>query len=243
MDDKFVNQIQTNLNIVMEKVYLATGKRGRDAGSVRLIVVTKGQPLEIVKAAIQVGARILGENYAEEAVEKIYSLETKSEVEWHMIGHVQRRKTDLVARNFNMLHSLDSLKLAKKLDQSLSGSGSNMPVLFEFNVGGEMNKFGWQAHDPHNWDGFLKEIEQILELTNLTIKGLMTMPPYYDDPERSRYHFQMLVKLREFLLNQFRGVDLQELSMGTSSDYEVAVEEGATYIRIGQAILGKRPTQ
>jgi PLP dependent protein len=240
MSEDQVRQIRSNINNVMDRVLKAANKKSRDVDSIRLIVVTKGQSLNIVHAAIQAGARILGENYAEEAVAKINSLETKTSVEWHMIGHVQSRKTYLVANNFNFIHSLDSLKLAKKLDQSLMELGIVMPVLLEFNIGGEMSKFGWQAQDSKNWNGFLPEIEQILDLTHLNVRGLMTMPPFENDPEGSRSHFISLRRLRDFLERQFPGTELQDLSMGTSSDYEIAVEEGATYIRVGQTILGER---
>lgn len=240
MSEDMVGQIRSNINNVMHKVIKAANRESRDVESIRLIVVTKGQPINIVHAAIQAGARILGENYAEEAVEKINSLGTKTSVEWHMIGHVQSRKTYLVANNFNFMHSLDSLKLAKKLDQSLMELGKIMPVLLEFNIAGEMSKFGWQAQDSKYWNGFLPEIEQILDLSHLNVRGLMTMPPFENDPEGSRPHFISLRRLRDFLEKQFPGTVLPDLSMGTSSDYEIAVEEGASYIRVGQAILGER---
>lgn len=240
MSEDLVGQIRSNLNYVKDRVLKAANKKSREVGSIRLIVVTKGQPINIVNAAIQAGARILGENYAEEAVKKINSLQTNTSVEWHMIGHVQSRKTDLVANNFSFMHSLDSVKLARKLEQSLIESGKVMPVLLEFNIGGEMSKYGWQAQDSKNWNGFLPEIEQILDLTHLNVRGLMTMPPNENDPVRSRSHFISLRKLRDFLEKQYPGTELQDLSMGTSSDYEIAVEEGATFIRVGQAILGER---
>jgi pyridoxal phosphate enzyme (YggS family) len=240
MSEDLVGQIRSKLDNVMDRVFKAANKKNRDIDSIRLIVVTKGQPIDIVSAAIQVGARILGENYAEEAVEKINTLDNQTGVEWHMIGHVQSRKTDLVANNFSLLHSLDSLKLAKKLDQSLMESGKVMPVLLEFNIGGEMSKYGWQVQESKNWIGFLPEIEQILELSHLNVRGLMTMPPFEIDPEESRSHFISLRKLRDFMEKQFPGTDLKDLSMGTSSDYEIAVEEGASYIRVGKAILGER---
>ena len=240
MDDGMIREIQCEIGFVKEKISKAAQKFGRDAESVRIIVVTKGQPLDVVDAAIHAGAKLLGENYAEEAVEKINTLTNKSEVEWHMIGHVQSRKTNLIAMNFSMVHSVDSLKLANRLEESLRKTGTMMPVLLEFNTGGEETKYGWQANDPKTWDVVLPEIDQIVGLTHLKVSGLMTMPPYNDDPEKSRSYFKKLVKLRDHLAGYFKNTDLRELSMGTSSDYEVAVEEGATYVRIGQAILGKR---
>ncbi|HBG75068.1 MAG: YggS family pyridoxal phosphate enzyme [Chloroflexi bacterium GWB2_49_20] len=240
MDDSLVREIKTNLEIVQNKIEKAALKVGRDPKSVRLIVVTKSQPMDMVKAAIEAGAKLLGESYAEEGVNKIIALENESGLEWHMIGHVQSRKANLIAMNFNKLHSLDGIKLAIRLDRFLGESGKELPVLLEFNVGGEDSKYGWQASDPNSWTKFLPEIKQILELPHLQITGLMTMPPFYDDPEKARPHFSNLRMLRDFLSRKFSDANWEELSMGTSSDYEIAVEEGATFIRIGQAILGKR---
>lgn len=240
MGDNLVREIKTNLEVVKDKIDRAALKADRDPKDVRLIVVTKSQPLDMVKAAIDAGAELLGENYAEEGVEKIIALENESGVEWHMIGHVQSRKAELVATNFCLLHSLDGIKLAGKLDRSLGETGKELPVLLEFNVGGEESKYGWQANDANAWLNFLPEIKQILELPHLRVTGLMTMPPFYDDPEKARPYFAKLRKLGDFLASQLPETNWREFSMGTSSDYEIAVEEGATYVRIGQAILGKR---
>lgn len=240
MDDVQIKDIRKNLDIVMEKVFNSARKCGREVGDIKIIVVSKGQSLEKVSAAIKAGVKILGENYAEEGVGKITSLGNDTGVEWHMIGHVQSRKVNLVVPYFSFLQSLDSLKLARKLDQALRDSGKKMPVLLEFNIGGEMNKFGWQAQDPVKWKDFLPEIEQIIKLPQINVQGLMTMPPFTIDAKKAHGYFKQLRSLRDFLEKQLAGVKLQELSMGTSSDYEIAVEEGATYIRIGQAILGER---
>jgi pyridoxal phosphate enzyme (YggS family) len=241
MDDELVKNIRDNLDVVMDRIANAARKTNRDPDDVRLIVVTKTQPLEVLSAALLAGAKMFGENYAEEAIEKIFALQNEFGVEWHMIGHVQSRKAELVAKNFFILHALDSLKLARRLDRILENTDKRLPVLLEFNVGGEESKYGWQANDPGTWKLFLPEIEQILELPHLDLRGLMTMPPYYDEPEESRSHFSNLRRLRDFLVKKFSDQNWQELSMGTSSDYMIAVEEGATYVRVGQAIFGKRP--
>jgi pyridoxal phosphate enzyme (YggS family) len=161
-------------------------------------------------------------------------------VEWHMIGHVQSRKAALAARHFTLLHSLDSVKLARRLDSACAGMKRTLPVLLEFNISGEESKFGLQAWSEGNWASLLPDLEQILGLAQLQVKGLMTMPPYNPDPEFTRPYFVRLRKLQEYLANRFPHADWSELSMGTSVDYCTAVEEGATYVRIGEAILGPR---
>ena len=157
-----------------------------------------------------------------------------------MIGHVQSRKARLVADNFALLHSLDSLKLAQRLDRFAAEREHILPVLLEFNVGSEQSKFGWNASDQSRWEAFIPEIASLLDLPNLRVHGLMTMPPLGMEPEDSRHFFQRLRQLRDHLAAQFPGTDWRELSMGTSADYEVAVEEGATLVRVGTAIVGVR---
>jgi pyridoxal phosphate enzyme (YggS family) len=157
-----------------------------------------------------------------------------------MIGHVQSRKAQLVAGNFNFMHSLDSLKLARRLDRFCGEAGRRLPVLLEFNVGGEESKSGWEASDESRWPGLVEEAAQVLALPNLQVRGLMSMPPLGETAEFSRPFFQKVRRLREFLAGQFPQADFSELSMGTSSDYEVAVEEGATFVRVGTAIVGPR---
>jgi len=212
----------------------------RDPGGIRLVVVTKSQPLEVAQAAIEAGVRILGENYPEEAATKIQSLAGQSGVEWHMIGHVQGRKARLVTEHFALLHSLDSLKLAQRLNRFAAEQNRILPVLLEFNVGGEETKSGWDASETSSWDLLLPEIQSVLDLTNLSVHGLMTMPPLGTDAEDSRRYFQHLRLLRDHLASAFPQADWHELSMGTSADYAVAVEEGATLVRVGTAIVGAR---
>jgi pyridoxal phosphate enzyme (YggS family) len=202
--------------------------------------VTKTQPVEVVQAAMEAGVRILGENYPEEGVTKMQFLAQQSGVEWHMIGHVQSRKARLVADHFALLHSLDSLKLAQRLDRFAAEAGRVLPVLLEFNVGGEESKSGWNASDESGWNTVLPEIADLLNLPNLRVQGLMTMPPLGIDPEDSRRFFLQLRQLRDYLAMQFPNADWHELSMGTSADYIVAVEEGATLVRVGTAIVGAR---
>jgi hypothetical protein len=157
-----------------------------------------------------------------------------------MIGHVQSRKARLVADHFALLHSLDSLKLAQRLDRFAGEAGRVLPVLLEFNVGGEESKSGWNASNESQWESFVPEINSLLDLPHLRVHGLMTMPPLGTDPEDSRRFFLSLRLLRDHLATQFPRADWRELSMGTSADYTVAVEEGATLVRVGTAIVGAR---
>lgn len=235
-----VSSIREKYQFTLDQIASAARKSGRAPEGIRLVVVTKSQPLEIVQAAIEAGVRILGENYPEEGVTKIQSLPPQSGVEWHMIGHVQSRKVRLVAEHFELLHSLDSLKLARRLDRFAAERNRALPVLLEFNVGGEESKAGWDASNDSRWDAFLPEVESILKLPSLRVRGLMTMPPLGTDPEDSRRFFLRLRLLRDRLASTFPQADWRELSMGTSADYTVAVEEGATLVRVGTAIVGAR---
>lgn len=235
-----VESIRERYLKTLDVIASAAKKAGRNPDSVKLVVVTKAQPLEVVRATIEAGAKILGENYAEEGVMKIQSLREFSAVEWHMIGHVQSRKAQLVAGNFNLMHSLDSLKLARRLDRFCGEAGRNLPVLLEFNVSGEESKGGWSAWDETRWNELLDELSQVIALPNLSVRGLMAMPPLGDTADFSRPFFQRLRRLQEFLAAQFPQADVSELSMGTSFDHEAAVEEGATFVRVGTAIVGER---
>jgi pyridoxal phosphate enzyme (YggS family) len=240
MDAALLSAIQERFQHVLGQIAEATARAGREAGTVHLVVVTKSQPLEVVRAAIAAGATILGENYAEEAAAKINAL-PETAVEWHMIGHVQSRKADIVAGHFSMLHSLDSVKLAGRLERSCSEQGRTLPVLLEVNISGEESKYGFQAWDERHWPELDPSIEQIMAFPHLHLRGLMTMPPYCTDPEQARPYFQRLRRLQVSWRERLPQADWTELSMGTSTDFVAAIEEGATFVRVGQAILGPRP--
>lgn len=235
-----VISIRENYQRVLDQIAGAAQRSGRNPEAVRLVVVTKTQPLEIVQAAIEAGVRLLGENYPEEGAMKIQSLPAQSGVEWHMIGHVQSRKARLVIDHFALLHSLDSLKLARRLDRFAAEGNRVLPALLELNVGGEETKSGWDLSDQARWESFLREVDELVPLPNLRIQGLMTMPPLGTNPEESRRYFQRLRTLRDRLASRYPQADWHELSMGTSTDFQVAVEEGATLVRIGTAIVGAR---
>ena len=241
--ETLVAQIRERYEQTLEHIASAAQASGRAPESVRLVVVTKAQLLEVVQAAVQAGAKILGENYPEESATKILSFDSESGVEWHMIGHVQSRKARLVIEHFDLLQSLDSLKLAERLNRMAEEAGRVLPVMLEFNVGGEESKFGWPAARETDWPALYPAIETILGLENLEICGLMTMPPLETDPEDARSYFRTLRLLRDHLAARYPRADWGELSMGTSADYEVAVQEGATLVRIGTAIVGSRPAR
>ena len=237
--DRFL-EIQKNLEQVYERITSAAFRVGRKPDEVKLVVVSKGQPVEAIQAAIAAGVKIFGENYPEEALEKIQAV-TSVDVTWHMIGHLQSRKAKLVCSHFDWMQSLDSLHLAEKMERLLAEHNRMLPVLLEFNVGGEETKSGWLAGESSKWRSFLPDIRQILELSHLQVHGLMTMPPLTVNREEARIHFKKMVELQKYLRKQFPQANWDELSMGTSSDYEAAVEEGATFVRIGTSILGPRP--
>ncbi|HEY2982324.1 MAG TPA: YggS family pyridoxal phosphate-dependent enzyme [Anaerolineales bacterium] len=235
-----VSSIRERYLQTQERIDAAARAAGRDVSEVRLVVVTKSQPVEVVQAAVDAGVRILGENYPEEGVMKIQSVREASAVEWHMIGHVQSRKAGLVAANYHMMHSLDGQKLAERLDRFAEPNGRRLAVLLEFNLGAEESKYGWPAQAESSWDKLAGELEPVLTLPNLHVQGLMCMPPLGETAEASRSYFRKLRALRDFLSKQFPGTNLTQLSMGTSADFEVAVQEGSTLVRVGTAIVGSR---
>lgn len=237
MDHLLVASIRERYESVLKSMIAVSNMSGFSLP--RLVVVTKSQPLEVVRAAVDAGISLLGENYAEEAAGKIASL-GKTTVEWHMIGHIQSRKSIVVAENFAMVHSLDSIRLAARLNSVCEKLGRVMPVLLEINISGEDSKHGFPAWDQDSWVNLPSVVSEIFGYHYLKIRGLMTMPPFFDDPELARPYFQKMRRLQAFLKEETPQMDWGELSMGTSADYLVAVQEGATMVRVGQAILGPR---
>ncbi|MEN6482149.1 MAG: YggS family pyridoxal phosphate-dependent enzyme [Anaerolineaceae bacterium] len=240
--DLITERIQENLNIIKQKIDQAAKSVGRNENEIKLIAVSKAQPFNVIFAAYHLGIVVFGENYPEETLGKIYSAaEIGMDVEWHMIGHLQSRKAKIICENFDYMHSLDSLKIAHKLELCLQEDDKILPVLLEFNVGGEENKYGWWAFDERKWEDFASDIEQLITYRHLEIQGIMTMPPLMTDPEEVRPYFVKLHKLQDFLMKRFPQANWNELSMGTSLDYEVAIQEGSTFVRIGSALFGPRP--
>lgn len=206
----------------------------RDPDAVRLVAVSKTKPIELVREAIEAGLDIIGENYIQEAREKFNALGTL-QVSWHFIGHLQTNKAKYAVRMFDLIHTVDSLSLAMELNKQAAKIGKIQEILIQVNIAGEIKKSGVSGTDT------LALVEAVAPLGNLRIKGLMTMPPFFDDPDRVRPFFSALRRLRD----DIRGINIpnvimEELSMGMTGDFEAAIGEGATLVRIGTALFGRR---
>lgn len=232
--------IESNLHSVLKRIAAAAESVNRNPGDVRLIVVSKGQSIEKIRTAANLGVSDFGENYLQEAAQKIQGMDSQLEINWHMIGHIQSRKAKDVCKLFDYIQTIDSLKLAKRLDRFAGELGKKMPVMIECNVSGEISKYGFQVWDEEGLESFLKIVPDLVQLPNLDYFGLMTMAPFVKDVEQVRPNFRSLRNLRRILRDRFPDVGWAELSMGMSSDFEVAIQEGATIVRIGQAIMGAR---
>jgi pyridoxal phosphate enzyme (YggS family) len=224
--------LAANFAAVHARIAAAAQRAGRDPAAVTLVTVTKGHPPETVAAALAAGATLLGENYVAEALAKIAAFPAAS---FHMIGHVQSRKAGDVAAHFQMVESVDSEKLARRLSTARADRPP-LPILLQCNVSGEASKFGWDAADEARWPEFAAALAPLLDLPGLAIEGLMTMAPLDADP---RPTFARLRRLAEFLRPRL-GLALPQLSMGMSADFEAAIAEGATLVRLGTILLGPR---
>jgi hypothetical protein len=233
--------IKANLDQVRERMAAAAQRAGRDPNEVTLVAVTKTHPVEVVQAAYQAGLRDLGENRVKEARVKIPNLQSLISPapgpRWHMIGHLQGRKARQAVELFDIIHSLDSLRLARRISRFAGERDKLMPVLLEANVSGEASKYGWSLADKA---AFLDDVEQIIALPHLRPCGLMTMAPIVAHPEQARPVFVALRQLRDELNARFPQIAWRELSMGMTDDFEPAIEEGATLVRVGRAIFGDR---
>jgi hypothetical protein len=240
MERRIVDEVQENYHRILDRISNTATHAGQEPSGIRLVVVTKGQPIEKIRAVLQAGATDLGENYVEEAVPKIIEFSDSKKINWHMIGHVQSRKASLVCQYFHYLHSLDSIKLAERLSRFSGEVNKSLPVMLEFNVGGELSKSGWDIWKGEDWEKILPDIERIISLPGIKLKGIMTIPPYMADPEGSRLYYRRLRKFMEYIADRIHLSNFNELSMGMSGDFEVAIQEGSTWVRIGQAIFGPR---
>jgi PLP dependent protein len=222
------------LQDIKNRIQTASRACGRNPETIRLVAVSKTVPTNRVRQAIEAGATILGENYVQEARTKFNDLATYP-VSWHFIGHLQSNKAKYVVRLFDLIHSVDTLKLARELNKQSHKINKIQEVLIQVNISEEASKSGVNVKDTYN---LLKDISL---LENLSVKGLMTMPPYFNAPEKVRPYFAALRGLRDRLDQQgLLNINLSELSMGMTGDFEVAIQEGATLVRIGTAIFGKR---
>ena len=226
--------VAENFRAVLEKVEAAAKRAGRGPDSVRLVTVSKTVPVERIRAAVEAGARILGENRVQEALSKMETADFSGlpSPEWHLIGTLQKNKARHAVGVFSLIHSIDSIELAKEVGRQAVKKGLRQKVLIEVNIAGEATKHGIRPEEA------LAVAKEISLIPGVELRGLMCVPPFTDNPEDSRPHF---VRLRELLADINRaGIPANELSMGMTQDYEVAVEEGATLVRVGTAIFGAR---
>jgi len=220
-----------NLEKVHQRIRAACDRADREPNSITLLAVAKTQPPEMVKAAADLGLLWFGENKVQEAKAKIPSCPGK--LRWHFIGHLQSNKCRDAVELFEMVQSVDSLPLAQELNKRAEQAGRRLPVLMEVNLAGEANKFGYRPEQ------LLAELPQLNSLPRLEIHGLMTVPPWSEEPEKARPHFHRLRELKS-RCEQVLGAPLPHLSMGMSGDFEIAIEEGATMVRVGTALFGPR---
>ena len=223
--------LAANLNSIQQRLTDACERAGRDPAAVTLVAVSKGQPPEVVRAAADLGLTLFGENKVQEAKAKIGLCPGR--LHWQMIGHLQSNKCRDAVHCFELIHSVDSLALAEELNRCCEKAAKRMPVLLEVNIAGEASKFGYRR------EILLAELEKLNALPRLEIHGLMTIAPWTPEPEKIRPVFRRLRELKE-QCETVLGAPLAHLSMGMSGDFEIAIEEGATLVRIGTALFGPR---
>jgi pyridoxal phosphate enzyme (YggS family) len=224
-------EVADNLAHVREQIARAAAKSGRPTDQIELLAITKTHPAGKVREAIEAGQTLFGESRVQEARAKIPEL--PSNIHWHFVGHLQKNKIRHAMPLFELIHGIDSLALAQEMNRIAEEQGMHPRVLLEVNVAGEGSKFGFLP------DKLRDEMEELLALPRLSIEGLMTIPPLAEQAEASRKHFVQLRELRDRLQTDFQ-VDLAQLSMGMTQDFPIAVEEGATLVRVGTAIFGER---
>jgi pyridoxal phosphate enzyme (YggS family) len=230
------NAIAENLSVVRARINAAAQRAGRNPGEITLVAVSKTKPIEAIQAAYAAGQRDFGENRVEELWPKVHQAEALglAEIRWHLIGTIQSRKSEQAVGPFTLIHSLDRLKLADRLSRDAQAAGCVLSVLLEVNVSGEGSKHGFTPDEVRQLAGRLGA------LPGIRIHGLMTMAPLTAPGEAAQPFFRALRQLRDELVNLYPLIDWQQLSMGMTGDFEAAVAEGATLVRIGSAIFGER---
>lgn len=230
-----MSTIAENIENVQNRIKRAAEKVGRDAKEIKLVTVTKTVDVNRIKEAVEAGLRIFGENRVQEAQKKVASCEFRvpsGKIEWHFIGHLQTNKAKYAVQLFDMIHSIDSTALAEELNKQAAKINKIQDALIEVKLSEEETKHGVPKNE------LMELIESTKDMKNLNILGLMTIPPFFDDAEKTRLYFKRLREIRDEA--EKRGFKLPELSMGMSHDFEIAIEEGATMVRIGTAIFGER---
>ncbi len=225
--------IKENIDIVKSKIEAACKRSGRNSGDVTLIAVSKTKPVSDIEQAYETGTRDFGENKVQELDEKFPVL--PKDIKWHLIGHLQRNKVKYIVDKVELIHSVDSVRLAEQIEHEAAKKNITVKILVQVNVANEDTKFGLR------WEDTIDIIKQISCLSHVHIKGLMTIAPFTDNPENNRGYFKKLKELSdEINALHLDNVEMTELSMGMTGDYEVAVEEGATLVRVGTGIFGNR---
>lgn len=225
--------LKENLKNVEENIEAACKRAGRSRDEVTLIAVSKTKPLEMLREIYDAGTRHFGENKVQELCDKMEQM--PSDIQWHMIGHLQRNKVKYIVGKVALIHSVDTYRLAEEINIQAQKRNITVPILVEVNIAGEESKFGISAEDA------ILLVEDISKLENVQIKGLMTIAPYVADPEENRLYFRRIKQLSVDITNKnIDNVSMEILSMGMTGDYEVAIEEGATMVRVGTGIFGER---
>ena len=228
--------IRENLDKVQKNILTACTKANRNVADVTLIAVSKTKPVELLQEAYDAGVRDFGENKVQEIMDKYDKL--PSDIRWHMIGHLQRNKVKYIIDKVVLIHSVDSLRLAEEISKQAQKHNLTMPILVELNIGEEDSKFGTSLEEA------ITLVKEISLLPNIQIKGLMTVAPFVDDAEENRHYFNAMKHLSVDIMNEnIDNVCMDILSMGMTGDYEVAIEEGATMVRVGTGIFGERNYQ
>jgi pyridoxal phosphate enzyme (YggS family) len=239
MDNNLQLEISNNLEKIMKRIETAALRAGRNPDQIELVAVTKKKNALIIKTLYENGVTKIGESYMQEAIFKIDLLK-EFPIEWHLIGPIQSGKVKKAAISFSAIHSVDRIDIARELNAAADKYGRIVPVYLEFNLSGEATKHGWNGSDRSQWPMLIDVVEEINDLNSLKIEGLMTMAPYAIDPEKARPYFKKLRELRDFFQKDIPNSGIYGLSMGMSGDFEVAIEEGATILRIGSALVGTR---
>ncbi len=226
--------IKENFNLIQKEIDLAIKKSNREFDSVTLIAVSKRKSVDTVLDGIEAGAANLGENYIQESIEKIDTIGIDKAC-WHFIGHLQSNKAKFAVKYFEYIHTVDTVKLAKEIHKQAKKIEKIQKILIQVNIGDEITKSGATI------DETIELVKQISKYENISIVGLMCMPPYFSEPEEAREYFRSLKKIQTEILNlQLDHVSMDHLSMGMSNDFRVAIEEGATMVRVGTSIFGRR---
>ncbi|MCG8618766.1 MAG: YggS family pyridoxal phosphate-dependent enzyme [Desulfobacterales bacterium] len=227
-------QIKNNIDRIRTNIRTSAENCGRNADDIRLIAVSKRKPAGLIRDAIEAGHQDFGENYIQEAMEKIDDIGREAAC-WHFIGHLQSNKAKFAVKYFDLIHTVDKIKLAKEINKQAAKIGKVQQVLLQINIAREDTKSGADAKEV------LELARGISEFDNLSLQGLMCMPPFFDDPEEARPYFRAVRIIKDEITDlNLNGVEMTHLSMGMSNDFAVAIEEGATLVRVGTAIFGRR---